>query len=58
MAYPNSYVERLKKLERQMASIQVLLCELQGVHLSEDSERVELTEAQNPTVEWKPRKED
>lgn len=58
MAYPNSYVERLKKLEREMASVKTLLCEIQGVMLADDNERVALTEAQNPAVEWKPRKED
>lgn len=58
MAYPNSYTERLKKLEREMASIKTLLCEIQGVMLAEDKERVELIEAQNPTMTWKPRKED
>ena len=58
MAYPNSYVERLKKLEREMASIKTLLCEVQGVMLADDKERVELTEASNPTMTWKTRKED
>ena len=58
MAYPNSYTERLKKLEREMASIKTLLCEIQGVMLAEDKERVELKEAPNPNMTWKPKKED
>lgn len=58
MAYPNSYTERLKKLEREMASIKTLLCEIQGVMLADDKERVELIEAPNPNMTWKPKKED
>lgn len=58
MGYPNSYIERLKKLEREMAAVKTLLCEIQGVQLTCNSERVELIEAQNPNMTWKPRKED
>ena len=58
MAYGYSYIERLKKLEREMAAIKTLLCEITGVALAEDKERVELTEAPNPNMTWKPRKED
>ena len=58
MPYQNSYVERLKKLEREMAAVKTLLCEIQGVQLTCNSERVELTESKNSNVTWKPRKED
>lgn len=57
MPYQNSYVERLKKLEREMAAIKTVLCEMQGIVLADDKERVELQPSQNPNVTWKPRKE-
>lgn len=57
MAYQNSYVERLKKLEREMAAIKTVLCEMQGIVLADDKERVELQPSTNPNVTWKPRKE-
>lgn len=57
MPYQNSYVERLKKLEREVAAIKTVLCEMQGIVLADDKERVELQPSQNPNVTWKPRKE-
>lgn len=58
MPYHNAYVERLKKLEREMASVKTLLCEITGVILADDKESVELIDAENPNMTWKPRKED
>lgn len=57
MPYQNSYVERLKKLEREVAAIKTVLCEMQGIVLADDKERVELQPSVNPNVTWKPRKE-
>ena len=57
MAYGYSYIERLKKLEREMAAVKTLLCEMQGVILADDKEKVVLTEGTNENVSWKPKKE-